>query len=241
MKVETKGEKFKHWIQDNLQAIIIIFIAFIILFFLIYSYSKKANNDNVIIDDTAQGEVIDEIDDVNGQIDAGSTDTTGNDSQSGNVKVVVIKPGQNDEDLKNNQDGEENQGGENGQDSQNDTVSQIGQEKGPSSTTSINHSPQESKSGVITVTAVYGDGLTHLARKATSQYISENGITDLTSAHKIYIEDYLQKSVQAGTITPGTSVDFSNNLIAEAVNSAQALSSAELQNLNNYAGYVSYL
>jgi hypothetical protein len=218
---ESNGTKFKHWIQDNLPAIIIIIIAFVILFFLIYSYSKRAGNEDVIVDDTTQNEVIDEIESGDNNGENSNVNESGNENNSG-TKVVVIKPDQK-QDINNSSNQNENQ---------------IDRGKGPSNSTQSNVTKTD---GTITITATYGDGMTHLARKATNQYILDNGINNLTPAHKIYIEDYVQKNTPATTIVPGTAISFSNSLIAEAVNSAQNLSPAQLQNLNNYASYVSNL
>ena len=41
-------------------------------------------------------------------------------------------------------------------------------------------------------TAVKGDGVTHLARRALANYLEKNPDSALTKEHKIYIEDYLR-------------------------------------------------
>ncbi len=97
----------------------------------------------------------------------------------------------------------------------------------------------ESKDGSIIVAAGNGDGMTHLARRATAEYIQANNIDFLDSAQKIYIEDYLRKSVPAVRVHPGTSLSFTNESIATAVNRAQDLSQTELANLAHYVTHVS--
>jgi FtsZ-interacting cell division protein ZipA len=104
------------------------------------------------------------------------------------------------------------------------------------------HKQQEStvvvKEGSIVITATYGDSMTTMARKATAEYISKNNISGLTPAHKIYIEDYLRKSVTPQHIIPGTTLEFSNTLINSAIENSKTLTDAQLQNLNTYAQYV---
>ncbi len=86
-----------------------------------------------------------------------------------------------------------------------------------------------------------GDGLTHLARRALSNYIEENEITDLTDEHKIYIEDYIQKELGSYSLSLGQEVEISQDLISEAVNESRELSGEQLNNLKQYSVLVSSL
>ncbi len=97
------------------------------------------------------------------------------------------------------------------------------------------------KEGVIIVVAVPGDSTTTLARKAAAEYIVKNNVSGLTPAHKIYIEDYMQKAVLTKRIHPGTEMEFSNNLIDSAIETSRTLTSSQLSNLDKYVSNVSSL
>ncbi len=97
------------------------------------------------------------------------------------------------------------------------------------------------KTETYTETAERGDGLTHLARRALSNYIEENEITDLTDEHKIYIEDYIQKELGSYSLSFGQEVEISHDLISEAVNESRELSGEQLNNLEQYSVLVSFL
>lgn len=90
-------------------------------------------------------------------------------------------------------------------------------------------------------TATTGDGVTHLARRALANSLEKNPDTTLTGAHKVYIEDYMQKNVgHSGPLYVGDTVEFSKTLINEAIASAHTLSDAQLQNLQPYASAAGY-
>jgi len=89
-------------------------------------------------------------------------------------------------------------------------------------------------------TAERGEGLTHLARHATSDYLEKNADSSLTVEHLIYIEDYLRKNVShEGGVKIGTSVEFSKDLIREAITSSKNLTPNQLENLKQYSARVS--
>lgn len=89
-------------------------------------------------------------------------------------------------------------------------------------------------------TAERGDGLTHLARRATTHYLEKNADSSLTAEHRIYIEDYLRKKVgHEGGTHVGTSVAFSKDLIREAVDASKQLNERQLENLKQYSARVS--
>lgn len=85
-------------------------------------------------------------------------------------------------------------------------------------------------------TAVKGNGVTHLARRALADYLEKNPDSSLTPEHKIYIEDYLRKKVGfKGGVKIGTSVEFSKDLIHEAIEQSKKLNDNQLKNLHKYA------
>ena len=91
-------------------------------------------------------------------------------------------------------------------------------------------------------TAGKGDGLTVLARQATANYLEKNPDSALTKEHKIYIEDYLRKSVaHSGGVHVGTSVEFSKDLIQKAITQSKNLNDKQLKNLQKYSARVSNL
>lgn len=84
-----------------------------------------------------------------------------------------------------------------------------------------------------------GDGLTHLARKALANYLAKNPDSQLTVAHKIYIEDALRKSVgHKGGVHPGTEVSFSKDLIQKTIDQSKNLNERQLKNLQKYVPLV---
>jgi hypothetical protein len=98
-----------------------------------------------------------------------------------------------------------------------------------------NETSQET-SGSFIETAGRGDGTTHLARRALANYLEKSPDSALTPEHKIYIEDYLRKHVgQKGSVHIGTSVEFSKDLISNAISQANKLNDAQLKNLHKYA------
>lgn len=84
-------------------------------------------------------------------------------------------------------------------------------------------------------TAAAGDGITHLARRATTRYLSENEVGfELTNEHRIFIEDYVQNRIGSQGLSLGEQVSVSYQLIDEAVTAAENLTPAQLNNLTQY-------
>lgn len=114
------------------------------------------------------------------------------------------------------------------------TQSETVQKNEESKTSSISIS-QETENSFIE-TAVRGDSRTKLARKALANFLEKNPDSGLTAEHKIYIEDYLRKKVQhSGGISVGTSMEFSKDLIKEAISKSKNLNENQLNNLHKYA------
>lgn len=88
--------------------------------------------------------------------------------------------------------------------------------------------------------AEYGEGITHLARKALKEYLNEHSNINLTPEHKIYIEDYIQNHIGDRWLSLGEEIEISENLIAEAINKSQQLSPDQLKNLKQYSALVSF-
>ena len=96
--------------------------------------------------------------------------------------------------------------------------------------------------GSFVESAGNGDGVTHLARRALANYLEKNPNSELTKEHKIYIEDYLRKNVGfEGRVYPGTTVEFSKDLIQNAIEQSKNLNEAQLKNLQKYSALVTSL
>ena len=93
---------------------------------------------------------------------------------------------------------------------------------------------QETETAFIE-TAQPGDGLTHLARKALADYLEKNPDSTLSPEHKIYIEDYLRKNIPPKRVFKGTTVEFSKDLIKQAIEKSKTLNENQLKNLHKYA------
>ncbi len=88
-------------------------------------------------------------------------------------------------------------------------------------------------------TAVRGDGVTHLARRALANYLEKNPDSTLTPDHKIYIEDYLRKHVgHKGRVFVGTTISFEKDLIKQAIEQSKKLNERQLKNLEKYSARV---
>ncbi len=95
------------------------------------------------------------------------------------------------------------------------------------------------ESGDFTETAEKGEGVTHLARKAVASYLEENNL-DLNAEQKVYAEDYLQNLKGSRALETGEKVSFTGEQIQEAYEKANALSEAQLENLQQYSQNVQF-
>jgi hypothetical protein len=95
--------------------------------------------------------------------------------------------------------------------------------------------PVEETTEGFMVTATKGEGLTHLARRAVADYLAQNPDSELSAAHKIYIEDYVRKaSSHTDGVFVGTQVSFSKTVIDQAIDASKSLTDAQLDNLQHY-------
>lgn len=80
-----------------------------------------------------------------------------------------------------------------------------------------------------------GDGMTHLARRAATRYLSENTPSyNVTNEHRIFLEDYIQKKMGSPRLTLDESQTISFDLIKEAIEAAGNLTPRQLNNLSQY-------
>lgn len=80
-----------------------------------------------------------------------------------------------------------------------------------------------------------GDGITHLARRASARWLAENNAGyEVTNEHRIYIEDYIKDKTGREGLKIGETRAISFDLIAEAVQLAGELNEKQLRNLSRY-------
>jgi uncharacterized protein YneF (UPF0154 family) len=84
-----------------------------------------------------------------------------------------------------------------------------------------------------------GEGITHLARRTLKEYLKENPQEpSLSPEHKVYIEDYLAKKMGGGWLQLGEKVEFSQELLKEAIQKAETLTPQQLENLTQFSQLV---
>ncbi len=90
-----------------------------------------------------------------------------------------------------------------------------------------------------TETARKGEGTTHLARRTLKSYLKDNLQSfQVTAEHKVYIEDYLAKKMGGQGLKLGQAVEFSEELLKEAIQKAETLTSQQLENLTQFSQLV---
>ncbi len=89
--------------------------------------------------------------------------------------------------------------------------------------------------GSYTTQVSSGEGRTHIARRALSNFEETGAAGELTNEHRIYIEDYVQMRMDVSFVQEGDSITISGDLLEEAVEKAHELTDAELQNLKQYS------
>ncbi len=96
--------------------------------------------------------------------------------------------------------------------------------------------PEEKKTDSAYIeTAVKGDSLTTLSRKAATRYLASNDAGyQVTNEHRIYIEDYVRKHLAKQPVTVGSQETISFELIKQATESAKNLNDKQLHNLTKY-------
>lgn len=92
----------------------------------------------------------------------------------------------------------------------------------------------------ITKTANAGEGITHLARRALTDYLAETG-KSLNAEQKIYAEDYVQSKTGDEWLEIGQKLSFLRNLLREAVQEAEGLEQWQIENLKQYTVNISLL
>ncbi len=224
---EDDDRTFGEWLQDNLRIIISVIIV-LLLALGIYSYSKRSQDaqiamtgDDVITTDSADADTDDGI---LAQIGNAVKDTANKAVDT--TADVAKKTAQVAKDATGSISATD--------DAMNKTVASNASQQDSSQKASMTSEDKEVSDAFIMV-ARSGDGKTHLARRALSGYLAQNSVEGLTGAHKVYIEDYLQKAVGGSSLlTLGEEVRFSKDLIKQAIERSQNLTEAQLTNLQRY-------
>ncbi len=220
------GGKLKDWLQDNIRIILSVLIVVAIAAG-IYSYSKRAeaplNQEEIAIDElmdeeddaiTIIGEDEEMIEEDEIAMEEDVAEVMIDEAEEEAVVETVEEPAvEVVEDVVVSQSEEDNQA-----------------------------AVSEESDDAFIEKAVAGDSKTTLARKALRNYLEKNNDSSLTAEHKIYIEDYLQKSVgHSGGVAIGSDVAFSKTLLRNAIEKSKTLSDDQLNNLKKYSSRVSNL
>lgn len=207
----TAMQKFKEWIQENLRILVSVLIV-VLIASSIYSYSKRGEEESKLAEEEGTG-----IENILSDLSAGEEPTDQAEStDEGKLTVEEEKPATPE--TQPEQKVEE-----------------------PQKQATPDTSDSKETDGSFVEVAQNGDGTTHLARRALAHYLEKNPDAGLTAEHKIYIEDYLRKNVSPkGHIAIGTSVEFSKDLIKQAINASKNLNDAQLKNLQRYSALVNF-
>lgn len=266
----TEEGNMSQWIQDNLRIIISTGIV-ILLVFAIYSYSKRNSRIDVVVDDsqieevTANGDssndneinkIIAEINDEDKTSVPSASDTSAHENEKANTiaaqkaeneRIAQERAAQEKREAEQRAAEEARIAMEKQQAEQKAAAEKKAAEDAAAKQPArdvvqeIIASQTQQKDGVVAVTAIHGDSATTLARKALAEYMTKNNISELTGAHKIYIEDYLRKHNNIARVYPGTEMQFTNTLIDQAIAQSRTLTEAQLAHLDTYARRVKNL
>lgn len=207
----TTLQKVKEWTQENLRIIVSVLIVFLIASS-IYSYSKRGSE--VAQAPTESSEIEDILTDLS--------------SEEANDEAEVPAT-------------EEDRAEEVATTTPETPAKGADQQVAPKQETTQQIAESRETENSFIETAQRGNGTTHLARRALAHYLEKNADSSLTNEHKIYIEDYLRKNVSPkGHIALGTSVEFSKDLIRQAIAASKNLNDAQLKNLQKYSANVNF-
>lgn len=120
----------------------------------------------------------------------------------------------------------------------NDTGTGVATRPGTGTVTAPTEMSRETATSFVE-TAQRGDGMTHLARRALMNYLEKNPDSSLSGEHKVYIEDWLRKQKPRMPVHVGTSLEFSKDMIQQAINQSKNLTPKQLENLKKYSSRVS--
>ncbi|MDP3794646.1 MAG: hypothetical protein Q8R13_01815 [bacterium] len=111
----------------------------------------------------------------------------------------------------------------------------------------INAGTVTTEGNMFKVRAQRGEGITHLARHATQEYLARtNAGFTVTKEHKIYIEDFLKRSELnrrggKSVVSLNEEIAFSDESIKQAVEGAKTLNPQQLSHLAQFSARVAQL
>lgn len=216
MDADPKGwfEKIKDWSYENWQTLLIILIVLIVgISAYNYNQNNANNNSNPAV---VNNENKPEENSNNNQ----ENEIADNNLEENNQEIAIENMDQEEAAKKD---------GKTEEPAKEATNENTNKNKEPAVSSSDNSGKQ------YTETAVFGDGITHLARRALEEYMQETGDgADLAKEKKIYIEDYMQNRTGSEKINIGHQETFSESLIKEAISNANNLSEKSLKNIAKY-------
>lgn len=213
---DSKGlvEKIKDWSYENWQTILVILIV-LIVGISAYNYNQQDNsteNDSVAVISEDENEDNNAITATEEEKEIIAEDNDEQEAEINDNATVET------EDNNVSQIIEDDQSSNDAETEKNEVIS------------STNENEKN-----YTITASYGEGITHLARYALNEYLQENNVNaDLNQEQKIYIEDYMQNRKGNDKIEIGHQETFSESLIEEAISKANILSDTSIENLKKY-------
>ncbi len=226
---EDDDRTFGEWLQDNLRIIISVVIV-LLLALGIYSYSQRSQEARVAMTGS----------------EAAPTDEVAADSDSG----VLAQIGEAVKGTAKKATDAATTTAKNAAQVAKDAAGSVAAKDDTANTTAASQqtpartvtmgAEDKEVSDAFVMVARNGDGKTHLARRALAGYLAKHPVDGLTGAHKVYIEDYLQKAVGgSSTLKFGEEVRFSKDLIEQAIERSQSLTEAQLRHLQKYVAAAS--
>ena len=180
------GGKFKNWLQDNIRIIISVLIVVVIAVG-IYSYSKRGEtpvtSEEVAVEQPQSVEINKE--------EANAITVIGEDQKEAEKESEAVKEEtakekeEAKEEVKEEVDKVIEEAKQKVEEKKEEPVQQEAKVNEQVSSQSISEETGEA----FVETAVTGDSLTTLSRKALKNYLEKNQDSSLTPEHKIYIED----------------------------------------------------
>ncbi len=228
-EIEEDDERtFGEWLQDNLRIIISVIIV-LLLALGIYSYSKRSQETRVGI----AGEETSATTTQESETDSGILAQIGDAVKDSTQKVVDTTTNAAKKATDTMKDTAGSVATKDNAENSTATHTNAGTASNVANATLLQEDKETADAFVMV--AQPGNGKTHLARRALAGYLAKNPVKGLTAAHKVYIEDYLQKAVGGSTmLMRGDNIRFSKDLIAQAITRAQKLTEAQLTNLQQF-------
>jgi uncharacterized protein YpmB len=136
------------------------------------------------------------------------------------------------EEIKQDEDKTQNEGEEKREENQDEAVKTENESKNNDISVYI-----QKTDSAITVKARIGDGVTHLARNAVSEYIKDKNIS-LSKEQRLYAETVLKNTYYQKSLTVGQDISFSLDNLSDTVQKAQNLTEGQIHAWSKYTASV---